>query len=40
MDEEIQRRADADRDWALQQPTASLDYALSNVLVPVNGRNS
>ena len=39
MNEEIERRAEVDRDWALQQPTASLDYALSNVLVPVNGRN-
>ena len=32
--------ADADRDWALQQPTATLDFALGNVLVPVNGRSA
>jgi TPP-dependent pyruvate/acetoin dehydrogenase alpha subunit len=40
MEEEIERRAEADRDWALQQPTATLDFALGNVLLPVNGRNS
>ncbi len=38
LEQEIECRADAERDWALEQPTATLEYALSNVLVPVAGR--
>lgn len=40
IEDEVETQADADREWALRQPKASVEYALSHVLVPVAGRDA
>jgi len=40
IEEEVAKQADAAQEWALKQPKPTLEYALSNVLVPVAGRKA
>lgn len=38
IEEAIEKEADSDQEWALAQPKPTLEYAVSNVLVPIAGR--
>jgi TPP-dependent pyruvate/acetoin dehydrogenase alpha subunit len=38
IEEAIEKESDADQEWALAQPKPTLEYAVSNVLVPIAGR--
>jgi TPP-dependent pyruvate/acetoin dehydrogenase alpha subunit len=40
LEERVDRAAEEAQEWALKQPKATLEYATSNVLVPVAGRNA
>jgi len=40
LEQRIEKEAGQAEDWALRQPKATLEYATSNVLVPVAGRNA
>ena len=40
IEKDITRQADHDQEWALAQPKPTLEYAVSNVLVPVAGREA
>ena len=40
IEEQIEKKSDEDQAWALEQPKPSLEYAVSNVLVPVAGRRA
>lgn len=40
IEEEIKKQVEQDEEWALSQPKPTLEYAISNVMVPVAGRNA
>jgi TPP-dependent pyruvate/acetoin dehydrogenase alpha subunit len=40
LEEKIEKEAEQAQEWALRQPKATLEYATSNVLVPLAGRNA
>jgi pyruvate dehydrogenase E1 component alpha subunit len=40
IEEDIEKQADDDQQWALDQPKPTLEYAVSNVLVPIAGRDA
>ena len=40
IEEDIEQQADTDQEWALAQPKPTLEYAVSNVLVPIAGRDA
>ena len=40
IEEQIIKKSDEDQTWALEQPKPSLEYAVSNVLIPLAGRHA
>ncbi|MCX6090170.1 MAG: hypothetical protein NTX88_07370, partial [Candidatus Atribacteria bacterium] len=40
VEEEIAQQIARDEAWALEQPKPTLEYAISNVMVPVAGRKA
>jgi TPP-dependent pyruvate/acetoin dehydrogenase alpha subunit len=40
IEQQIEKKSEEDQAWALDQPKPALDYAVSNVLIPVAGRSA
>jgi TPP-dependent pyruvate/acetoin dehydrogenase alpha subunit len=40
IEDEITQRCDEEKEWALQQPKPTLEYAVSNVMIPINGKGA
>jgi TPP-dependent pyruvate/acetoin dehydrogenase alpha subunit len=40
IEQEIEKKSDEDQAWALKQPKPTLEFAVSNVLIPVAGRRA